>query len=242
MIHICVRDTGFVWYSTAPDERLRGRLIVLDHCLEPTYGNMTYRMIEIWSHVWHHWHGYSWYMRLWDDNWVDVHRMLRAAMIRHDLTDSRGYSELALFGRLGGSPVYPGHLYAGGGAGSFLSGAAARAWMGHPSSLAGITACLNFVEPLAPEFRFAEDVHLTECQLQVGVKLFLVPGLSAYGFGVPTEMEPWNKVTPDDIRCRRPFQEVPQEMPSPFITMHYMREAQLLRIRDILRDPCPSNQ
>ncbi|KAA0159349.1 hypothetical protein FNF27_08317 [Cafeteria roenbergensis] len=232
---------GFIWYSTQPDERLRGRLIVLDHCVPPVYDQMTNRMIDVWAHVWTHWHGYSWYMRLWDDNWVDIERMLPAAMKMHLINDERGFKELAHHGRLGDSPYYPGHLFVGGGASSFLSGASVAAWMGSPQTLSGMADCVRFLGDTLGTGNFAEDVHLTECQLRAGVRLYRVVGLSSQGYGV-RNVGAWKTLTAHEVRCRHPFHEVPAEPQGPIITMHYMKKEHLLELEEVLQEPCPPDQ
>lgn len=227
---------GFVWFSTEPDERLRGRMVVLDHCMEPIYSQMTNRMIDVWSHVWTHWHGYSWYMRLWDDNWVDVERMLPAAMKMHAINDSRGYTELAHHGRL---VYHQSKMFVGGGASSFLSGAGMRAWMGSPQTLDGMADCVRFLGQRLGRKNPIEDVLLSWCQIRSGIRLYKVIGLSSQGFRTGRNIQSWKNLKEDAVRCRHPFQEVPQELPGPIITMHYMREPQLLEMKRIFRIPCP---
>ena len=229
---------GFVWYSTEPDEALRGRMIVLRHCRSPTYENMTSRMLEVWAHVWSHWYGYAWYMRLWDDNWVDVNGSLPAVMRTFGMTEDLGEQDKVHFARIGESPVYSPHMFPGGGAGSLLSGAGMRAWLGPPTTLSGLVACAKWLDRPSVAYVYAEDVHLGECQHRSGVRLVQTPGFHALGLGTGEGIPSWDALSEEDLRCRRDFQEFPSSPRGPIVTMHYMKEPQMLRVWRIMAKPC----
>jgi hypothetical protein len=230
---------GFVWFSTEPEERLRGKMIVLQHCKPPIYDNMTYRMLDIWAHVWTYWHGYDQYMRLWDDNWVD-HVTLRQMIASNGLLGPGASARKQIWGRLGTFRADPRHnlTFAGGGAGSLLSHGGAAAWLGDPDTLDGLAKCRQWFLANGVPWPYDEDVWLSQCMLHVGVEHKRHTGFLSHSISQRIPVESWNNLTDSDIACRKPFQERPEWEAAQIVTMHYVSAADMVKLTQLVHGGC----
>ncbi len=169
-----------VWYSDKPDQYVNFSVSAPEG---NTYDVITWRVLLVWEHVYTHFPGYDWYVRVWEDNYI-IRETFEA------LVDDHNPDDPVEIGRLG---RHDGHVFIGGGASSLLSRAGMRIWS------KGIDDCRKWLKSDPNRTMAYEDVWISMCRSKMGIRFVMAPGLYSHAPNHETVM----KIDYSDIACRR---------------------------------------
>jgi UDP-glucose 4-epimerase len=213
---------GVIWYTTSAAHNLFP-FVVVSHPENNGYKRVFFRVLEIYRHVWQHYPGYDWYIRVWDDNFIVTEHVEKFLMTkRSDENVEYGY-----FRQVPGPQPFP---LVWGGPGNLMSQTAL-------STIAeNVTECIEFARGLESKYPNhvkdwkwqAEDVFISAFRMDRGSKMVWADGMYPFAPGPEKEQA---------IACRskQKFTVDPDadKYPTDVLTLHYVKPAQMILLNQL---------